>query len=324
MMSSAPGKLFILGEYAVLAGGWSLVCAVDRRVHVRALDAPTGYRVTGTSARHSDALPRAAMRHAGFAPERIDSFEVHVGELYHEGKKLGLGSSAASTAALLAATVPGASPEERFVIGFQAHRDIQHGRGSGGDVAASSLTGTLAYRLSSPQAPFPACAVEPLEGAQDVGGVATIKRLKNLGQLVDVRAIWTGLPASSTDFIARVEDALGEKGAQAHLERLSDLAYQGICALERADAPAFLAQIERANLAMRALGVLCNAPICTPLHDRLSLFAANNGLVAKPSGAGGGDFSLLFAPRGVIDWEQLLEFLPAGCVHIPMQLGAQD
>src|SRR5699024_4195204 len=43
MPISAPGKLFLIGEYAVLDGAAAVLSAVDRRVQVRTTTANDGY-----------------------------------------------------------------------------------------------------------------------------------------------------------------------------------------------------------------------------------------------------------------------------------------
>ena len=176
-LGSAPGKLFLLGEYAVLAGGWSLVCAMDRFVHIRQHDGqPPGYRVEGADFEASDTLPRAVLRHARADEGVLGSLLADVSQLYHRGEKLGLGSSAASTAALLEAVAPQLSPMERFATAFAAHREIQNGRGSGGDIAAACFGGVLAYKLDEPQQPFPLLEQDSPRG-EHAGGVARVARL---------------------------------------------------------------------------------------------------------------------------------------------------
>jgi len=320
-LGSAPGKLFLLGEYAVLAGGWSLVCAMDRFVHIRQHDElPPGYRVEGADFEASDTLPRAVLRHARADEGVLDSLLADVSQLYHRGEKLGLGSSAASTAALLEAVAPQLSPMERFATAFAAHREIQNGRGSGGDIAAACFGGVLAYKLDEPQQPFPLLEQDSSRG-EHAGGVARVARLDLLPELIRIEAIWTGAPASSTELIGRVEGTLAKHPGEVRdaLERIARCAEDGIAALEAADAVAFVEVIDRADSAMEALGALCHAPISTPLHRALAERARASGLACKPSGAGGGDFSLLVGAK-TSDWDGVLGDLPKGCEHIALNV----
>lgn len=321
ILGAAPGKLFILGEYAVLAGGWSLVCAMDRFVQIKRHDgAPRGYRVEGADFAASDTLPRAVLRHAGVDEGELDFLLADVRELYHRGEKLGLGSSAASTAALLEALAPERAPMERFAMAFAAHREIQNGRGSGGDIAAACFRGMLAYRLTSPQPPFPLLEQDMTRG-EDAAGVARIASLDMLPEQLRIEAVWTGAPASSTELIGRVEATL-EKQPEASrdaLERIARCAEDGISALEARDVALFVEVIDRADEAMAALGTLCQAPISTPLHRALAERAREFGVACKPSGAGGGDFSLLVGERAC-DWEALLRTLPRGGEHIALNV----
>src|SRR5690606_32494130 len=51
-------------------------------------------------------------------------------------------------------------------------------------------------------------------------------------------------------------------------------------------------------LGLRGLQTLSGAPICTAPIDRIVDTALEFGLAAKPSGAGGGDMVVIFAPSG--------------------------
>ena len=113
--TSAPGKLVLSGEYAVLAGAPAVVAAIDRRVACRIDAREAGgwaFRSRGFDAvsRHRrDALPdvpgdpgtlvRHAIRRLGIDPGTLPQhvgIEIDSRPCYRDGAKLGLGSSAAA------------------------------------------------------------------------------------------------------------------------------------------------------------------------------------------------------------------------------------
>jgi phosphomevalonate kinase len=138
----APGKLLLTGSYAVLEGAPAIVCAVDRYAVARTagVDAEA---VQGTPVSPEIA---AAMDGGGDAPD------VDVSSLFSNGKKLGLGSSAAAVVAALGHVAAargldlGEAPVRRTIFdrARAAHGTVQSG-GSGVDVAASVYGGVLSY-----------------------------------------------------------------------------------------------------------------------------------------------------------------------------------
>lgn len=326
--ASSPGKLFLFGEYAVLAGGVAVVAAVDRRVTARRRADADGYRIAGsTGAAMSDALPRAAARAAGCDEAVIDAITCDISALYERGRKLGLGSSAASTAALLRLVLPDASAQRLFEVGFTAHRDIQDGRGSGADVAASCFGGLLGYKLRASQPPFTALdAPTTWDASHTLVEAAQADIVTNVSWPSSLRAVpvWIGEPASSTHLIGRVEESVG-RAPRAIMDifgRLDASARRALEAMHQGDAGEVLAQVAESGEAMAALGEVSEAPIITEAHQSLVAIAQRYGAEAKPSGAGGGDFSWVIGPREQVHWEELWDGLPRGCVAMPMELGA--
>lgn len=330
--ASAPGKLFVAGEYAVLARGWCVVTATDRRVAAQVLDQPAGYHVEGADLSDDARLPQAALdASATRAGITLDHLRADVRALYHAGEKLGLGSSAASTVALVAALQAAAAPPrawsdedvaETWRASLRAHRALQGGRGSHADVAASAWGGWLAYRMAEAQAPFPALARPAQPDARTIDG-AEVVRLSWPG-CVRLEAIWTQAPARSVSLIRQVEAALAARpdAARDVLDEIARTA-ERLIAWMRADDPdadAGLGVLAAGEVAMDRLGRLASAPILTEAHRALSTHAVRWGCVAKPAGAGGGDFSLIAGPQSA-DWPALLAGLPAGCQHVPMRLG---
>jgi len=162
MQVSVPGNLLLLGEYAVLEpGGLGLAAAVEPRVTVEA-EPDSTLSLTGTWSGGRDlfwseerpqssplaveavAACRAHLRSLG---KRVAGARIHVDSrpLYLEGRKGGLGSSAAIAVGLvwILLTLSGEAPQPRTAsrLALEAHRRAQGGRGSGYDVLASSFGG---------------------------------------------------------------------------------------------------------------------------------------------------------------------------------------
>ena len=132
MIATAPGKLILTGEYAVLEGAPALVVAVDRRVVARRRTGPAGSSPFLVAV--ADELGR---RFGGDHPATRAAFEIVVdSRAFFVGPlKIGLGSSAAvtvaATALALAAehgAVPMIDRDLVMSIAMAAHGSAQSSR----------------------------------------------------------------------------------------------------------------------------------------------------------------------------------------------------
>jgi phosphomevalonate kinase len=176
----APGKLVLVGEYAVLDGAGAVVAAVDRGVECVVMDGPFEITTPG-----DDRFVRAALEGAPPAHYRFSDWNpVALG-----GAKPGFGGSAAATvAAVIAAGLP---PQRAYA----AHHAVQ-GSGSGVDVFASLLGGVRRFPDGAP-IPCP-----PLVAVWSGASAAT-------GPRVQRYQAWTGRAAfvdASRDLIAAFPD----------------------------------------------------------------------------------------------------------------------
>jgi phosphomevalonate kinase len=274
----AAGKLFFAGEYGVLHGGTAVVAAVDRRVAARfvpggAPSSPVVAEALAAVRIHCDAT--GATLPAG-APE-VDS-----AALSEDGRKLGLGSSAAVAAAAVGALleVAGVDVEaERwliFMLADRAHRAAQGGRGSGADVAAAVFGGVLAYTRPEVGAPTVRALIPP--------------------ETVTSVVVSTGAPAGTIDQVRAVE-RLAVRDPGAHARRLREIRQSAdgfLAAYEAGDAPALFRAVGAAHEALGALGRDADLAIVTPALDVAAALARELGGAAKPSGAGGGDVGVAF------------------------------
>jgi phosphomevalonate kinase len=186
---SAPGKLFLSGEWSVLEmGNPGIVAAVNKRVWVEAEEA-SEISVSVDDFKISDAMGEfgdgrfewtseltdeqrerlifcrgaieAALKYLGeFKPFRIRSWgEMSQLEVDGEMKKIGFGSSAASVVAFVSAILKlnGKDIESRDVrdiiykLSTIAHYFVQGKVGSAFDVAASTYGGVFVYKRFDPK-----------------------------------------------------------------------------------------------------------------------------------------------------------------------------
>jgi len=318
---SAPGKLVLIGEYVVLEGAPAVVMAVNRRARVELTESPSGlWSVTAP-----DFAPQSVafdfedggklrwLDDSGDASDRFGLVERIFDELAvtgvtnlersppfvatldtrgffhtaHDGRsKLGLGSSAALTVALTSALV-GWTASEGFAaldgVGLQRFVDLnrraQGGLGSGIDIAASLLGGVIRYQLEADGVSVRLSS--PLSLPEDLHTVC----------------IWTGRSAMTSDFleVLRARRADDSQGTGRALSRLGEISSTAIAALEERRSATFLEAVDAFWDALADLGNHVGLPILSEEHRRLRRLAGECGAAYKPSGAGGGDFGLVFA-----------------------------
>jgi phosphomevalonate kinase len=277
MIVAAPGKAILAGEYAVLHGAPAIAVAVDRSVRAQA--------------GKGDATPFVvqAIRHAARAGGNplADGVRVDSSALYEGSTKLGLGSSAAVTTAVVGLSFARAGldlSEHRrtlFDVADEAHAEAQGTRGSGVDVACSVYGGTLRFSRN--------------QGKGGKGGRADIEPVE-LPEGVQLTFLWAGQPASTTQLIGRVK-ALAESAPAKHdaaIGRLLSQAHAFAAAVASDDAEALVRAADAYGIAMAALGDAAGCAIVTAPHARLAELARRHGGAAKPSGAGGGDLGVAF------------------------------
>ncbi|MBI3183972.1 MAG: phosphomevalonate kinase [Myxococcales bacterium] len=307
---SAPGKLFLSGEYAVLWGGVARVAAVgprtnalvrrraDREVHLALEEGRFKGQATPLGVNWEGEVPRPFL----FAARALDlSFRAHGRESpgldlaisptpSFGGTKLGVGGSA--RAAVLSAEAARYVLEGRWdalKLSLLAHLVAQGGLGSGADVAASFAGGVIRYRRF-PLAELTTASVSgQLEAALTASPPVEVWRLPGLK--VSLGYAFAGESAPTERMVAMVERGI-EPAARAELVSKSD--EQGRLleeAMVRGDFEGVRAAAGELERLIAALG-----PLETEAHRRVIALSESYGCAAKISGAGAGDGCVLFAP----------------------------
>jgi phosphomevalonate kinase len=300
---SAPGKLVVAGEYAVLEGHPALVAGVSKRARATYENDDAPFRLSGMGlgpfvveqteggvvfsgdARDSLVLPRSVLgvlvRHGVTLPS-TGHLSLHSRAFLarSRGVKLGLGSSAAVAVALTGALVDDIRNRERiFALALEGHLAFSGGRGSGIDVAASTMGGLTRFERTQ-HGPVIASAPHIPRALAVIVAFA--------GHAQNTRTFVDAVKALKQDDEARYRALLLaiREGTDALLSSC----------LQR-DGGAFLRAVDACRLAMGALGESASIDIVSGPHRAIADVAASCGGAAKPSGAGGGDVSLVFVPH---------------------------
>ena len=281
IVASAPGKVVLSGEYAVLDGAPAICMAVNRRAVATVGDSPDGRCRVATPGREFANGEKFHIVEAvcGSRPEL--TIELDTRAFAEDGEKLGIGSSAALTAALVAAL-----GGDVYVDALAAHRRLQGGTGSGIDVAASVHGGLIEYLMDD----------------------ASVKQLEWPGDLA-VRFIWTGVPTSTKKRLDRLAQSEGGPSRSALQLAAADMAE----AWRSVDAAAILAAYVPYIGVLNQFSADHDLGIFDAGHGELTVAASRAGLVYKPAGAGGGDIGTLLGHSG----DELDSFIAAnaGLVH---------
>ena len=279
-MTTAPGKLFVIGEYAVLYGSNAILVPVPQLAKVTIIKDGQNQlttknestrTVTLSEALDYESLFSAVVETLGCRNELQSlSISLDTSAFFSDNQKLGLGSSAALTAALVKALRPTLPQAEQLDLASSAHQLFQSGHGSGADVALAMLGVPICFHTGSAPLPYP------------------------LPENLHMLAIWSGKPASTTNYLRQVAAwrSINPDRFGYHIRRFSK------CAIDFLKAEDTTSRITQIHLYDRYLydfsedsGIkFYNAP-----HIELQKEVESALCVYKASGAGGGDFGIAFS-----------------------------
>ncbi|MFT3836242.1 MAG: phosphomevalonate kinase [Myxococcaceae bacterium] len=309
---SAPGKLFLSGEYAVLWGGTARIAAVgprthalarqaaDRRVSIAVEDGRLSGDATPLGVRWPAEVPDAFL----FASRTLDLAYRALGtegvglelalasmERAPDGRKLGLGGSAwAAVATAEGARYVLEGRYDTLKLALAAHALAQGGKGSGGDVAAIFAGGVVRYRRYRVD--------ELLKASREgnLGGVLEQSPPVDLWRLPEVKLplayVFAGESASTRGLIAQVEARMSSAERERFVGRSDGAGQQLELGLLKGD---FSAVAEAAAELQSNLAGLSETLETETMRQALAL-AKSHGCAGKMSGAGGGDGCVVFCP----------------------------
>ncbi len=296
LRAEAPGKLVIVGEYAVLHGAPAIAAAAGRTATVELRPAAASrLRIVNSGEAFPFSCDQGHVRWQQ-APGAHGAIFAAAARVLHDhrrdiadlgpieltlcsrpfyaanGTKYGLGSSAAVAVALTGCLQQALTGHTDLATALAVHRAFQGGQGSGIDVCASYCGGHVAVARDV-----------PVEALRWPAGV-------------HVAAVWTGSAASTTAMLTQLDQFAADRPAvhAEHIAALSATAQSALDACRTGDAVALLAGLDTYAQQLRALDDATGLGIWSAGHDELARLAAAAGVVYKPSGAGAGDFGLAF------------------------------
>ena len=307
----APGKVVLLGEYAVLEGWPALAMAVNRTaradmkegtdrvftVRAPALGAPPArfsLDQDGTFSWHDNqhgsydlvqSVITTLSKYKSLQPLTETGFDICLdsSELFHAGSdgrltKMGLGSSAAITTALawcIVHSIDSAewSDQNWMTVLIEAHRDFQKSQGSGIDVAASFHGGIIEYRKPN--------------------GHPCAQRL-TLPADLQLVFVWSGQSASTPGLLQLLHawQQRHREDYQGIMNELGNTVTESLAAAISGNGVDFVAHFGRFAQVLAEMGTRTGLELLGAAHLELLAMAKKSGLVYKPCGAGGGDLGV--------------------------------
>lgn len=317
--ASAPGKLVLCGEYAVLDGAPAICMAIDRRARVA---------IATSEADHHTVSAPGFSEVPGYFEDKdgeivwlagCPEFRL-VGDVWHtanartntslaivldssefvdagDGSKIGVGSSAALTVALSAVLSELAETDaDASSIAFAAHRRFQDGLGSGTDVACSISGGLIEYTMGARQP-------------------QKLRWPEGLAYAV----LWSGVAASTARKLAHL-DRQAVRSSHATLVAAARALAK---AWASASVATILSEYRDYTEALREFSLDHELGVFDAGHEELVRLANTAGLVYKPCGAGGGDIGILLADNEAAIRSFIGNELPASFKKMNMQIDIQ-
>ncbi len=325
---SAPGKLYIAGEYAVVETGHpAVIAAVDQFVTVTVESA----RKVGSiqSAQYSGMPVRWTRRNGELVLDiRENPFHyilaaIRLTEKYAQeknillsfydlkvtseldssnGRKYGLGSSGAVTVATVKALnvfyALNLSQLEIFKIAALANLAVQD-NGSCGDIAASCYGGWIAFST------FDHPWLQEQETQHSISQLLAMDwpglSIEPLIAPEDLRLLigWTGSPASTSDLVDQVHRSREDKmvAYKLFLKNSTECVNEMIKGFKEDNVTLIQQMIRKNRQLLHDLSAITGVVIETPALNKLCNLAEQYEGAAKSSGAGGGDCGIVIVDQ---------------------------
>lgn len=325
---SAPGKLFLSGEWAILEMGTrGIVAAVSKRVHSLVEDNHSGISVSiddfnlkslyaDFDGRKLNFAESGHEKELQFIKEAVETalrfladksvdkkhFKIRTwGEdttidIDGQRKKVGFGSSAAATVAVIASMLEyhghKASNEEIYKLATIAHYFAQGKVGSAFDVAASTYGGVFVYSRFDPD-----WLTRKMEAGEKIVSIVSEKwpgfYVEELDIPQDFRLIigWTKEEASTSAMVRQMNEfkKANQQQYEKAIKTVADCAHNAIDAWHEKDWGRLIIELQNNEQALAQLGRVSGVRIETPQLETMAELANTCGAGGKLSGAGGGD-----------------------------------
>ncbi|MBB1079168.1 phosphomevalonate kinase [Limosilactobacillus sp. STM2_1] len=321
----APGKLYIAGEYAVVENGYpAILVALDQFVTCSIEESTAEVGQIISRQYNNDQLSwrrlgdqmvvdkrdnpfsyilsaiKVTEEYARTFSRDLRIFNIHIDSQLDSanGKKYGLGSSAAVTVATVKAlcrfyNLP-VDKDQIFKLAAIAHFEVQ-GNGSLGDVAASVYGGWISYHSFDRQWLAQQRKYLDLKTIIDLPwpdlNIESLKAPQNLELLIG----WTGKPASTSQLVDKISLFKARRQNEYHcfLEKSKACIQRMVDGFHRQDLETIKNEIRYNRDLLKQLGANSGVNIETAALQKLCQIAESFGGAAKTSGAGGGDCGIV-------------------------------
>ncbi|AQP53459.1 phosphomevalonate kinase [Vagococcus penaei] len=353
IQASAPGKLYIAGEYAVLEPGHpALIVALDQFITVTLKEAKKQGSIC-SSYSNGISIPWTRKNGKFCIDERENPFsyitksvsivEQYLQELNYDlkyfdltveseldnkdGRKYGLGSSGAVTIATIKAMLTfyniQYTAELLYKLAAITHLSL-NSNGSFGDLAASSYEGWVAYSCFNREWALDYMTHNNFSISQMVTEKWPQLMIQQLSAPKDLRLLigWTGSPASTTFLVDQINDEQNDMNGfyKQFLIDSRACVNQLIQAFKDDNIPMIQECIRSNRELLQSLAKISGVDIETQALTDLCTSAEKANGAAKSSGAGGGDC-------GIVLFNQQDEILPMinewrqhDIVNLPLQV----
>ncbi|KRL04220.1 phosphomevalonate kinase [Liquorilactobacillus oeni DSM 19972] len=347
----APGKLYIAGEYAVVETGFPAILVALNQFVTVTVEESNDYGSINSKQYQENSLYwkregnnmvfdnrdnpfhyilsaiRLTEIYAQSLNKEMKCYHLHIDSSLDspDGKKYGLGSSAAVTVATIKALCRfynlQMTKDKLFKLAAIAHLDIQ-GNGSLGDIAASVYGGWIAYRSFDRDWLKTARKIYSLRKLITLKWPALNIELLEPPSNLQLLIGWTGSPASTSHLV----DAVSLKKTEQRVAYEQFLAESKACISRmitgfRSKSINIIQKEIRFNRhLLKNLGKLSTVEIETPLLHRLCDSAEAVNGAAKTSGAGGGDCGIVVIDKRLDTTELKRSWETAGIVPLNLHV----